>query len=162
MNHVQVIPALVKSLDQDVKARDVVLSSFMSIRNLGIVIQRGAELVKLSRGISELLIRMIALFHWEFSLGSPTSIAAAQRTINEAQQAVKKSIEEAESISSFAIEDFSAKTTKLLQIMGPEAANFSKQKAEIEDQIRQQYEKQQQLYTDIAHKKGKSLIELCR
>jgi len=41
---------LVKSLDQDVKARSTVMESFCSVRDLAISIKQGAELVKLSKG----------------------------------------------------------------------------------------------------------------
>jgi hypothetical protein len=75
---------------------------------------------------------------------------------------MKRTIVEAESISSVAIAQFAATTTDLLTIIGPEVVKYTKRKADIEDQIRQQYEKQQQLFTRVARIKGRSLLELFR
>ncbi|CAF3947453.1 unnamed protein product [Rotaria magnacalcarata] len=131
----EVIPTLIKSLDQDVKARSVVMESFSSVRDLAISIKNGAELVKLSKG-------------------SPAAVAAAQRTVSAALDDLNKSIEKAESIKCSAISEFAGQTEKLLKIMGPEAAKYTEDRVKIGDQLRKEYEKEEKLHAEIAHKKG--------
>ncbi|CAF4677129.1 unnamed protein product, partial [Rotaria sp. Silwood2] len=131
---IQVIPTLVKSLDQDVKARSVVMESFSAVRDLALSIKRGAELVKMSQ------------------------VAAAQRTITAALNDLNKSIEKADCLNSSAIKEFAGQTEALLKIMGPETAKYAQKKVEIENSLKTEYEKEQTLYTEIAHKKGKILF----
>ena len=68
---------------------------------------------------------------------------------------MNKSIEKAEGLQSSAINEFAGQTEALLKIMGPETAKYTEQKADIENRLRLEYEKEQKLYADIAHKKGK-------
>ncbi|CAF4580743.1 unnamed protein product, partial [Rotaria sp. Silwood2] len=131
---IQVIPTLVKSLDQDVKARSVVMESFSAVRDLALSIKRDAELVKMSQG-------------------SAASVAAAQRTITAAINDLNKSIEKADCLNSSAIKEFAGQTEALLKIMGPETAKYAQKKVEIENSLKTEYEKEQTLYTEIAHKK---------
>ncbi|CAF3522649.1 unnamed protein product [Rotaria socialis] len=134
----EVIPTLVKSLDQDVKARSVVMESFSSVRDLAISIKNGAELVKLR----------------DICLGSPAAVAAAQRTVSAALNDLNKSIEKAESIKSSALNEFAGQTEKLLKIMGPETAKYTEERVKIGDQLRKEYEKEEKFHAEIAHKKG--------
>ena len=46
----KVIPSLVKSLTQDVEARNVVVQAMSSVRDLAITIQKSGEIVKGTRG----------------------------------------------------------------------------------------------------------------
>jgi hypothetical protein len=71
-----------------------------------------------------------------------------------------KSIEKAEGLKSTAIGEFAGQTEKLLMIMGPETAKYTQQKAEIENLLRLEYEKEKKLHAEIAHKKGKILLSL--
>ena len=71
-----------------------------------------------------------------------------------------KSIEKAEALRSSAISEFAGQTEQLLRIMGPETANYAKQKVEIENLLRLQYEKEQKLHAEIAMKKGTIFIKL--
>ncbi|CAF3422524.1 unnamed protein product [Rotaria sp. Silwood2] len=132
---VEVIPTLVKSLDQDVKARSVVIESFSAIRDLALSIKRGAELVKMSQG-------------------SAASVTAAQRTITTALNDLNTSIEKAECLKSSAINEFAGQTNALLKIMGPETVKYVQQKVDIENLLKLEHEKEQKLNTEIAHKKG--------
>ncbi len=38
--------------------------------------------------------------------------------------------------------------------MGPKTVNYAQQKADIEDQLRKEYEKEQKLHAETAYKKG--------
>lgn len=48
--HSQVIPNLLKVINQDVKARSMLVYAFSAVRDLGIVIQKASELVRETRG----------------------------------------------------------------------------------------------------------------
>ncbi len=87
-------------------------------------------------------------------LGSPAAVAAAQRTIGAALNDLNTNIEKAEGLNSSAINEFAGQTEKLLKIMGPETAKFTEQKAEIENNLRLEFEKERKLHDEIAHKKG--------
>lgn len=50
--HSQVLPNLVDSLKQDVKARSVMTHAFGAVRDLTIAVQKGAEIVQQSRGMN--------------------------------------------------------------------------------------------------------------
>lgn len=54
ISHLQVIPNLVKSLTQDVRARSIIIKSFAAIRDLSIIIQKAGEIVKQTKGINAL------------------------------------------------------------------------------------------------------------
>jgi hypothetical protein len=88
-------------------------------------------------------------------LGSSASVTAAQRTIADALTSLNTSIEKAERLNNSAINEFAGQTEALLKIMGPETAKYTQQKTEIENLLRLEYEKEQKLYAEIAHKKGK-------
>jgi hypothetical protein len=98
---------------------------------------------------------LIEIFKRIICLGSAASVAAAQRTIGAALNDLEKSIEKAEGLKTTAINEFAGQTEALLKIMGPEAAKYTEQKADIEDRLRLEYEKEQKLHAEIAHKKGK-------
>ena len=134
------IPALVKSLDQDVKARSLTMESISSVRELAIAIKQGAELVKLSKG-------------------SANAVAAAQSTISSALSDLDGKILQAESLKNSAIKEFAGNIKKLLEVMGSETAQYVKQKAEIGDLLRIEYENEQKLHAELAHKKGMKFIE---
>jgi hypothetical protein len=69
---------------------------------------------------------------------------------------LNKSIEQAESLKCSAINEFAGQTEQLLKIMGPETVKYTQQKADSEDLLRKEYEKEQNLHGEIAHKRGKT------
>lgn len=64
----QVIPNLVKSLAQDVKARSVIIKSLSAIRDLSITIQRAGVAVKESRGSFHLCTSLMSILLIHFSI----------------------------------------------------------------------------------------------
>jgi hypothetical protein len=68
---------------------------------------------------------------------------------------LNESIKKAESLKSSAINEFAGQTEALLKIMGPETAKYAEQKVAIENLLRLEYEKEDKLHAEIAHKKGK-------
>ncbi len=54
ISRLQVIPNLVQSLTQEVRARSIIVRSLSSIRDLSITIQKAEEIVKQTKGINVL------------------------------------------------------------------------------------------------------------
>jgi len=53
-----------------------------------------------------------------------------------------------------AINTFASQTEEIFKIIGPKAADFFNQKFEVESQLNDFYDKQQNLYRELAEKQG--------
>ncbi|CAF1501103.1 unnamed protein product [Didymodactylos carnosus] len=131
----QVIPNLVQSLTQDVRARSIIVRSLSAIQGLGIHIQKAGEIVKQSRG-------------------SPRAIEIAQKNITAALKTLDQCIELASTLENSAIQTFASQTKTLFEIIGSEAVQFIKEKAEIQYQLKELYDQQQKLYAELGPKQG--------
>lgn len=92
----------------------------------------------------------------KFLSGSPKAIEIAKKNIPAALNKLDKCIEEASSLENTAINTFANQTKQLFEIIGPKAANFVEQKAEIEVELNKIYEKQKGLYSEIGELQGLS------
>lgn len=130
-----VIPILMQSLQQDVKARSVITRSFGVVGDLAIVIQNVYEIVRRSRG-------------------SKKAIEIAKKDIPAAIGNLNDCIALVEQLDSNAFANFAQQSNKIFEIIGPEAAKFAEQKEELDEQIRKKIDKQQKLVSELGEKKG--------
>ncbi|CAF1080857.1 unnamed protein product [Adineta steineri] len=131
----QVIPNLVTSLTQDVRARSIIVRSLSSIRDLGINIQKAGAIMQETRG-------------------SPKAIEIAQKNIPAALKTLENCIELASTLENSAIQTFASQTKALFEIIGPEAVQFVKEKAQVQHQLNDLYDQQQKLYAELGQKQG--------
>ena len=90
--------------------------------------------------------------------GHRDAIAVVQKTVPKALVTLERCIEETGTLENSAIETFSDQTGKIFEIIGPEAANFVKQKADVGVELKQLYEAQNKLSAELAHRQGKKFI----
>lgn len=130
-----VIPNLVDCLQQHARARSITIQAFGAIRDLGITIKTAADIVKDTRG-------------------SPEAVKIAQKNVPGALKTLDQFITEASTLNDSAFQTFSTQTNKILMIIGPKAADFVKQKVDIECELKCLYEKQNELCTKLGEKQG--------
>ncbi|XP_037033792.1 uncharacterized protein LOC119072645 isoform X2 [Bradysia coprophila] len=133
-----VIPILMQSLQQDVKARSVITRSFGVVGDLAIVIQSVYEIVRRSRG-------------------SKKAIDIAKKNIPDALSKLKQCIALVEQLDSNAFANFAQQTETIFGIIGPESAKFAEQKEELDENIRKKCDKQQKLISELGEKKEKNI-----
>ena len=92
--------------------------------------------------------------HTRICLGSPKAIEIAQKNIPAALQTLEQCIQLALTLDNSAIETFASQTKTLFEIIGPEAVQFVKEKAEVQHKLKDLYDQQQKLYTELGQKKG--------
>lgn len=88
------------------------------------------------------------------SLGSPKAIEIAKKNIPAALGKLDEFIAKAADLDGSAINAFSCNAAKLFNIVGPEAAQFVKRKAEVEIQLSKLYEGQNKLWDEYVESKG--------
>lgn len=89
-------------------------------------------------------------------LGSPKAIEIAQKNIPEALRKLDAYIKKAAALDNLAINAFSSNAAELFKIIGPEAADFVKRKAEIESQLDDLYERQNKMWNEHVKTGGKT------
>lgn len=87
-------------------------------------------------------------------LGSKRAIAIAKKSIPAALNKLNESIARVNTLDSNAITSFAEQTTKIFEIVGPEAAKFVEKKAALDESIRKKRIDQQNLITNLGTKKG--------
>lgn len=87
-------------------------------------------------------------------LGSPKAIEIAKRNIPNALEKLEKCIAQVSTLETSAINAFASKTTAIFEIIGPKAADFVEQKAEIEHKLNKSYEKQKVIIEELGEKQG--------
>ncbi len=67
---------------------------------------------------------------------------------------LEQCIELAASLENSAIQTFASQTKTLFEIIGPEAVQFVKEKAEIQHKLKALYDEQEKLYAELGQKQG--------
>ncbi|CAF1435799.1 unnamed protein product, partial [Didymodactylos carnosus] len=132
----KVIPAITRSLTQDVKARNTLIHAMASVRDLATTIQQAASIVKSTHG-------------------SQKAIEIAQTKIPEALKVLEEAIDTAKSLENSSVALFEEHAKEFLEIIGPKGADFAKQKEEIETQILLLEKRKEEVIDELASHKGK-------
>lgn len=91
-------------------------------------------------------------------IGSPRAIEIAKKNIPNALERLDKSFAQVSALENSAINAFASKTQAIFAIIGPKAADFVEQKAEVEHQLNKLYEKQKAIVEELGEKQGSSHI----
>ncbi len=87
-------------------------------------------------------------------LGSKKAIEIVQKTIPNALEKLEKCIKDVSTLKDTAINTFASQTEEIFEIIGPKAVDFFNQKFEVESQLNDFYDKEQNLYRELAEKQG--------
>lgn len=87
-------------------------------------------------------------------LGSTRAIEIAKESIPNALKKLEKCIAQVSTLENSAINAFASKTKAIFEIIGPKAADFVEQKAEIEYQLNKLYDKQKAIIEELGEKQG--------